>query len=72
MILQQRQGKQVKCLIESIWVVINRALTHTHPNPPTLTHNHPHLVKKNIISTHIHPHPTQKGQTHLGHPAVNR
>ena len=45
MILQQRQGKQVKCLIQSIQVVINCALTHTHPHPPTPSQQkgHTHL-----------------------------
>ena len=44
-------------------VVINRALTHTHPHSPTPSqkkgHTHPHpLIQPK--KGHTHPHPTKK------------
>ena len=43
-------------LDKSKWVVINRALTHTHTHPVTFTHAHPHPAKKRSHS----PTPSQK------------
>ena len=55
---------------EMKWVVINRALTHTHQHSPTPTHTqpkkghtYPHpptLSQRKVTLTHTHPHPAKK------------
>ena len=48
-------------------VVINRALTHTHPHPAKTCHTHPNshtCSQKKFTLTHTHPHPAKK-RSHL-------
>ena len=50
------------------WAIINHALTHTYPHPPTPTHTQP-------IKSHTNPHPpypAKKGHTHPHTPTPSK
>ena len=63
--------KSYDCIV--LWVVINRALTHTHPHSPTPIHsqpqkghtnpNPPKPSQKKVTITDIYPHPAEKQVT---------